>query len=107
MTKNIQINVDPYNNISRIFKLITDDVFDKQTVLITSGSNGISIFTKSSNNNHVSLTPQDVEMLIIELQKVIPFSKEAREDAAAYWTAKNAQYAAANEIREKWTKKND
>lgn len=81
-------NTDQYMNISRNFRIDKGDKYPEHVVL-TSGSNGVSIATKSSNNGFVNLDTNEVAALIKELMGAIGFSKSALSVMRAYWDAKN------------------
>lgn len=95
----ITTNVDHYANVCRSF------IFEKEynaLLIVHSGTDGISISTKSSNNGFVRLETDEVKQLIAELEHAIGFSRQAQNDMADFWEAKNNAYGMIDRLRMKF-----
>ena len=83
------VHVDTYNNVSRTFRIDYEGNYPEH-IIISSGSNSMSIAVKGNNNGFVFLDHEVIHAMIKELQEIEEFSKDARRDFAAFWDAKNA-----------------
>lgn len=106
-----ETNVDHYCNVNRQWRIDSLDKEGKKLnytdpnftfLIVNSGTDGISIATKSSNNGFFHLTPTEVKKLILELKNSIPFSKEASFTMTSYWAAKNGCHSLLQSIKNKF-----
>lgn len=104
-----EINVDHYANVCRdwrIEKYWKDNptIDEKELLVVHSGTDGVSIATKSSNNSFIHLDTDEVKKLIKELQNSIGFSKDAKATMIEYWDRKNGSYSLLKNIQNKFRK---
>lgn len=93
---------DHYGNVCKTFSMVSSNDLWEERIVIMSGSDGISIATKSPNNSHVRLGAKDIVTLCLELLKSVDFSRKAKNDCAEIWAAKNNAYDQLKEIQKRY-----
>lgn len=102
-----EVNVDHYANVCRdwrIEKSYKKDPNDeeKDFLIVHSGTDGVSIATRASNNSFIHLETKEIESLIKELKNTISFSKDAKATMQEYWDRKNGAYGFLQNIKKKF-----
>jgi hypothetical protein len=83
-------NTDKWHNVCRDWRIEKEHVpADPYLLVVHSGSDGVSVSTRSSNNGFVHLDEEEVLALIKELERSIKYSKAAKAHMADYWEERN------------------
>ena len=82
-------NIDQYMNIVRDWRITKKFPSEDILLIIHSGTDGISVATKSSNNGFVHLTMEEVNLFIAELYSAITFTTDSKVKARKYWDLHN------------------
>lgn len=102
----ISNNVDQYANVTRQFRYDAGErgFSAEKHLIITSGSDGMSIATKSSDG-WIRLDEKMVKEMIKELSQIVKLTKDAQKDASSFWAATNGACDKLKEIRAMWSRK--